>query len=275
MCGIFTQIWDCGQQGSSTVHWAWKKKKEVVYGPNADVKGIVVLIYGGPVARLWCIAEVRHFTLWWILLVVGPDQFCRHFRGCCMPGPQPRRLPRRIQTIIYRNTSFFFFFFFLLVTLQPQAKHSNIFHKGQRGKRTFFFFLLRWNMKEENNKSTWKIHDLKKVGDEPKKKKSQWISQGQLGFQFQWMWRLMAIWSMYARNNKKNKERKSLQLATWLSLYCLLFNSHPTFIPALSLERKQMCWYAWCFAWAQDAMEEPWCVVHHRDRAGDAHHKSK
>lgn len=63
-----------------------KRKKKVVYGPNADVKGIVVLIYGGPVAGLWCIAEGRHFTLWWILVGAGPDKFWRHFRGCCMPG---------------------------------------------------------------------------------------------------------------------------------------------------------------------------------------------
>lgn len=87
------------------------------------------------VARLWCNIEARHFTLQWILSGVGPDKFCRHFfGGCRMPGVQPQRLPRRNQTIIYRNAA----------SHKPNSPTS--VRKGRVGRRTFFYWgVMSWN----------------------------------------------------------------------------------------------------------------------------------
>lgn len=95
---IHTQTGCCGQ-GLDTIHCLCRKR--VVYGSNADVKGIVVMIYRGPAAELWCIA------LWWIRLRVGPDKFWTHLRACCTPGAQPRRMTRGSQIIININKGAF------------------------------------------------------------------------------------------------------------------------------------------------------------------------
>lgn len=52
MCGTFTHRQDAvvNEDLAPSIGPEWGKK--VVYGPNADVKGIVVLIYSGPVAGL-------------------------------------------------------------------------------------------------------------------------------------------------------------------------------------------------------------------------------
>lgn len=223
------------------------------------------------VAGLWCIAEVLRFTLWWTLVVVGPDKFWRHRR---LPGAQPQTSPRRSRrTIIHGNTSGLFFFFVCLFCFSNHTSRATCRtfctpEKTDQNEHRRIFFYGTIIRKEVSKRSTWKkliYVFLQRFENNRQERNHNGLLVAIWGFNSNICGSSQKYWT-HTPSQVKEK------VCNFFSLFHFPSHSYPRVAPfhLLSVsplpsalrryEHKQMCRYAWWLGRAQGAMEKPWCA---------------